>query len=243
MKLFFLLIIFNLFQLLSFAQAKNGIAYYQKIFKNTDSLEEIRLSSEMKFILNEVRNKSKDIIYNLEFKDSLAKFYMQETMSNDNENAVVSKFTNIILKNDEVYYYKLNDSIALTEKDIFGEIIIIKDSLPDNKWNLSNEKKEIDGRTCFKATKLLTAIKNKKGQTEIIAWYDPTINISFGPNGYFGLPGLIIEIEEGKIITQLTRIEFSKNTKDIIFPVKGKKMNRPDYEKYEMENISRFKRE
>jgi GLPGLI family protein len=67
------------------------------------------------------------------------------------------------------------------------------------EWTLLNETKMIDGYTCYKATSPSINSKNNSRNTDpkfnIIAWYAPEIPVSYGPVGYGGLPGLILELQ------------------------------------------------
>lgn len=56
-------------------------------------------------------------------------------------------------------------------------------------WKLVNEKRNIDGIECYKAT---TRFRGRNWE----AWYAPSISYSAGPEKFHGLPGLIIEISD-----------------------------------------------
>jgi GLPGLI family protein len=46
----------------------------------------------------------------------------------------------------------------------------------------------------------------------ITAWYTPEIPVSQGPEGYWGLPGLILEVNDGKTtICALNCLESKEN--------------------------------
>ena len=46
----------------------------------------------------------------------------------------------------------------------------------------------------------------------VVAWFCPDLPYSFGPNGYCGLPGLILELQIRNGVYGVKRIDF--NTKD-----------------------------
>ena len=69
-------------------------------------------------------------------------------------------------------------------------------------WRIiSTETKKIDNYTCYKATTEYV-VTNPKGTFKhpVVAWFCPEIPISHGPNGYGGLPGLILEIQIRKTL-------------------------------------------
>ena len=66
-------------------------------------------------------------------------------------------------------------------------------------WTLHNETKEIDGYTCYKATQHHVQYYTEIEFT-IEAWYTPEIPVPYGPTGFGGLPGLILQLERSHVI-------------------------------------------
>ncbi|QOD60269.1 GLPGLI family protein [Polaribacter haliotis] len=136
----------------------------------------------------------------------------------------------------DVYYKNLKKSSYLNQTEIQGKRFLIKDKLPKHEWELSSETKNIGTYTCYKATfSKEVESKNitiKDGESvedikkEIItttAWYTPQIPLSNGPANYQGLPGLILEINDGKKIIVCTEIILNPEEKITIQePEKGK---------------------
>jgi GLPGLI family protein len=58
-----------------------------------------------------------------------------------------------------------------------------------NDWKLINETKVINNINCSKATRKLFG-------RSWTAWYSTSIALPYGPNKFFGLPGLIIKVED-----------------------------------------------
>jgi len=70
-------------------------------------------------------------------------------------------------------------------------LVVFDDKMSD--WELSGEAKKIEGFTCYKAT--ITHFNEELQQHYVVeAWYTLEIPIPYGPVGYGGLPGLIIEL-------------------------------------------------
>ena len=66
--------------------------------------------------------------------------------------------------------------------------------------------------------------------TEVTAWYTPQIPVSHGPGRYWGLPGLILELNEDRTTVLCTEINMNASEKvSIKKPTKGKKVTREEY--------------
>jgi GLPGLI family protein len=100
-----------------------------------------------------------------------------------------------------------------------GKRFLVKDNLTSYKWELSSETKNIGTYTCYKATfskeveNKNTTFKDGESVEEIeketiitTAWYTPQVSVGNGPGNYQGLPGLILEINDGKKIIVCTEI-------------------------------------
>jgi len=67
---------------------------------------------------------------------------------------------------------------------------------------------------------------------EVVAWYTPQIPINQGPDGYWGLPGLILEINADRTTILCTKIVMNPEEKeDIDKPTKGDIVTQEEYTK------------
>lgn len=65
---------------------------------------------------------------------------------------------------------------------------------------------------------------------EVVAWYSPQIPINQGPDDYWGLPGLILEINADRTTILCTKIVMNPEEKDNIDkPEKGKEVTQAEY--------------
>jgi GLPGLI family protein len=163
----------------------------------------------------------------------------------------------ISMSGDGDKYMNTKDKISYTEEDIFGDEFVIKDSLPKIDWQITTEIKIIGDYNCVKATYIEPVSKNdleayeryqekinngkttlfqmKKPEPQTItAWYTSEIPVSFGPNGVWGLPGLILQLENENYIYFCTKVSLKNNEKvKIKIPNSGKVISKKEYEKYE----------
>ena len=87
-----------------------------------------------------------------------------------------------------VYFKNLEEKFYIHESVGFGFDQLIKDSLPDFKWVLTRDSKNVLG---FKTRKAIGQLKDNQ-VTE--AWYSVDLPYSNGPSNFQGLPGLILEV-------------------------------------------------
>jgi len=65
----------------------------------------------------------------------------------------------------------------------------------------------------------------------ITAWYTPDIPVPHGPDEYWGLPGLILEVSDGKTIMLCSKVVLNpKDKKEIKAPKNGKVVTQKEYD-------------
>lgn len=75
------------------------------------------------------------------------------------------------------------------QREQLGKLWTIEEEMPRYKWKMLNELKEIAGYVCMKAETKDTVL-----DITITAWYTDKINTVSGPEGFHGLPGLILAL-------------------------------------------------
>lgn len=129
---------------------------------------------------------------------------------------------------DNIWYSDYSSGTFADQKNVFGDMYLLNDSLMNIHWRLSpNETREIAGFLCRKATGIIF------DSVYVFAFYTDEITISGGPMGIHGLPGMILGITIPRmytswIATKLDLAGFDKNK--IAEPQKGKKKKATDLE-------------
>ena len=81
-----------------------------------------------------------------------------------------------------------------------------------------------------KKTNFMDNLEMPKDVT-ITAWYTPEIPVNQGPENYWGLPGLILEVNDGKTVILCSKIVLNPKEKtEIKAPVKGKVISQKEYD-------------
>ena len=79
-------------------------------------------------------------------------------------------------------------------------------------------------------------------EIEVTAWYTPQIPVNQGPDEYWGLPGLILEVNAGRTTILCSKIVINPQNKEEIEPLsKGKVVNKDEYNKIVKEKIEEMR--
>jgi GLPGLI family protein len=112
------------------------------------------------------------------------------------------------------YYTDLSTHKNIFQSQAYGDLIIVPTET--FHWQLTNESKTIGNYVCYKATTVKVNINEKGSFTrQVTAWYTPKIATNYGPRGYHGLPGLILELQEHNLLFYASAITLNTNVKII----------------------------
>lgn len=167
------------------------------------------------------------MIFTLKFDQSMSSFEKNKTLyKNKHVHGVAT-----ILSGGRYSFFQTNGvkKESFIAREIGGrDYHVIKDYMYG--WELLNETKKIEGYTAFKA---MLKIKNRRtgGFIEYKAWYTPEIPYPYGPIGFGGLPGVILQLRKGNlaIFTAKSLVLNNKNIK-VLTPKKGKRISAREYE-------------
>lgn len=126
----------------------------------------------------------------------------------------------------------IRDHKTKTTKDIrilLGKKYIIEGNIPRYKWKILNELKDIAGYVCMKAETLDTV-----NNVIVHAWFTDKIPTFGGPEGFSGLPGMILALDfnENDVNIVATKIEVNSN-QPVVLPIPKKIKGKPlTYDEY-----------
>jgi GLPGLI family protein len=107
------------------------------------------------------------------------------------------------------------------------------------KEESTDETKKPEGEA--KKTNFMEDFELPKEVT-ITAWYTPEIPISQGPENYWGLPGLILEVNDGKTVILCSKIVMnSKEKVEIKSPSNGKEISQKEYDETVTKKMEDFR--
>ena len=150
---------------------------------------------------------------------------------------------------NDIYYKNIKENRVAEKADLMGKTFLVKDELQSFDWKMTGETKNIGEYTVYKAVwerevenismSMVNGESKEVTKTEMrttTAWYTLDIPVSNGPMQYGGLPGLILEINDGNQTIVCTEIVLNpKDRPSIKEPEKGKVVNREKFEKISRE--------
>ena len=226
--------------------------------------EEQGMSPEMEKAFQEAMKSATEKQYTLLFNKSECLYEEQEKLEKPEASANGGFSISVSFSGEGKKYLNLKDKICIEEADIFGKEFLIVEPLEKPDWKLLNETKKIGDYNCFKAELIVQVTEKqkeeykeflKKEETKpslfkveepkdkvIIAWYTPEIPVSFGPKNYWGLPGLILEINEEESIILCSKVTLgNKERSKIKVPNTGDKVTQKKFDEIEKKKMDSMK--
>jgi len=154
-------------------------------------------------------------------------------------------------------YKNVKEDALVQTQEFYGKRFLVKDKLQAFNWNMGSETKQIGQYTCFKASALVPTdeltwfdfswakMRRQQAQkadstategpeidmTQVVAWYTPQIPVAHGPAEFWGLPGLILEVNAGNTTILCSKIIMNPDEKlKIEAPDKGKIISKAEYQ-------------
>ncbi|MAW94448.1 MULTISPECIES: GLPGLI family protein [unclassified Leeuwenhoekiella] len=163
-----------------------------------------------------------DLRYVLRFNSEAALFEKIDVMGRDDTRAYTYAVRSGGGKGK--YYTPLDQNYSLHQVDYIGELFLVKRNHPD--FEITNETKMIGDYQCRKAF-YTTLRKAPNKDTEdvqftAVVWFTPAIPVSLGPLNFSGLPGMVLQVELGRVSYTATELNLSTEINlEIEKPEKG----------------------
>ncbi len=234
------------------AQNFNGKAVYEVATSNTIVFTAPEgMSPENAKLINDKLNKPVVETYFLNFTKFESVYEMEQKLASPTLHNAASPFGGTA---GQKLYKNLKEKTLLFEDDFMGKEFLVSDALVDWNWQLTSETKKIGDYNCYKAVSVIPVSaeemqeyeklkkQNEAQQTSFItmsepeplttiAWYTTEIPISQGPAGYYGLPGLILEVQEKSKVILCSKVSLNSASKFAINkPKKGRKVTQNEYD-------------
>lgn len=243
---------------LSYSQEFQGRAYYfSKTIFSADLKEENSESKKQdpafEKALQEALKEASEKSYLLTFNKSECIYEQEQQLEKPKAASGEMQISVSISSSEGRKYINAKNKTSSIEDAILGKEFIIVENIEKPDWKLVDESKKIGDYTCFKAKLTIPVSDKQKKEYEeflkkeeiksllfkmeepkekiITAWYTPEIPVGFGPNNYWGLPGLILEINEPETIILCSKVVLNTKEKATIkIPNKGQKVSQKEFD-------------
>jgi GLPGLI family protein len=93
-----------------------------------------------------------------------------------------------LMSQNNTIYTDLTDGLTISQKKIFDDAFLVKDSTRKIKWKITDETRDIAGYHCRRANGIML------DSIYIVAFYTAQIPVPGGPESFAGLPGMILGV-------------------------------------------------
>lgn len=244
---FKILITLLFFSSIGFSQGFQGKAIYQTKTTIEMELDSARFTPDQQKRIMERMKSMNEKVFELSFNPSQSIYKEEEKLEQPGQGRGFrfGGFTN------GEKFKDTKSKTYTTEQEFSGKMFLIKDSLPPLKWEFADGSKMVGKHLCFKAiakhkvpnveqfrfgrgnnggNENQEKKKDPYKEIEVVAWYTPDIPVNQGPAEYWGLPGLILEINADNTQMVCTKIVINPKDKvNIKEPSKGKVVTQEEY--------------
>ncbi len=231
------------------AQDFQGVATYKTHRKLNIKLDSTQMETEMHKRMMNMLKKQFEKTYILTFTKNSSLYKEGEQLEAPQPEGMQMMF--VSTDGSDILYKNMKENRFASQNEVFGKKFLVKDSIKTLDWKLENDTKNIGNYTCYKATmkreievvesgisingdKDLDASADEESKLKeitITAWYTPQIPVNNGPEKYQGLPGLILEVNDGQQTIICSKVVLNPENKITIKePEKGTVLTQKKFE-------------
>lgn len=219
MKSFSITTLLILLHLVSFSQSFKGVIEYSAAIDSIHVNQFIKDLEQKQEVPNHIKAEVIDMYRNAQPENYKLVFLNDESFfSHEGILNLDGKYTMGSKAGNSSFY---SNKTKVVEYSFLGYI-----KKTPFKWNITAERKKIGGFNCLRATakQKLYSRRGHYYDLPVTAWFTADIPVSFGPQNYSGLPGLVMEVTTDKFTLKATKVNLNP-TEDIkIKPPKESKI-------------------
>lgn len=218
------------------------VKYKMSTYNNDVVRKNENISNKDKEMLNEVKNIFDEIEFNLFIKNDKSIFKITEQLNKSDDYPQHKIFKNILSGGN--YYYDKKNKEIINSVEFEGEKFNIIGLNDKYNWQITSEKKIIDGYECIKAICHVESYQKFRDKTislDPYVWFAPVLAYPFGPKDANGLPGLILEAcFNSKTYYYATAINFDHQASNLNFdrPENGKYLSKEEFDAIQIKLIN-----
>ncbi len=239
----------------AFAQGFTGRAYYKSSSQIKISMDSTKMNPEQIAQIQASLKKQMEQNFILSFNQTESSWKKEASLGGGPATASSGGAVFMVASSGEgsTLYKNLVELNYVQEQDMMGKGYLIKDELKPAEWELSEETKKVGNYTVQKASFSriidskrfstgMTEMENVKDTIQVIAWFAPEIPVSHGPENYFGLPGLILEVQSQGRTFICEKIELNPSADPVVIekPSKGKEITQAEFRTVQEEGMKQM---
>jgi GLPGLI family protein len=239
----------------AFAQGFTGRAYYKSSSNFTIKMDSTKMAPEQMAQIQASLKKQMEQNYILSFNQTESTWKKEESLGGGPVTASAGGAVFMVATGGEgsTLYKNIADQSFLEEQDMMGKAYLVKDMLEPVEWELSEETKKVGNYTVQKAsyTRIvdskrfstgMTEMENVKDTLQVTVWFTPEIPVSHGPENFFGLPGLILEVQNQGRTLICEKIELNPSANPVVIerPSKGKEITQAEFRTVQEEGMKQM---
>ena len=239
----------------AFAQGFTGRAYYKSSSNFTIKMDSTKMAPEQMAQIQASLKKQMEQNYILSFNQTESTWKKEESLGGGPATASAGGAVFMVATGGEgsTLYKNIADQSFLEEQDMMGKAYLVKDMLEPVEWELSEETKKVGNYTVQKAsyTRIvdskrfstgMTEMENVKDTLQVTVWFTPEIPVSHGPENFFGLPGLILEVQNQGRTLICEKIELNPSANPVVIerPSKGKEITQAEFRTVQEEGMKQM---
>ena len=239
----------------AFGQGFTGRAYYKSTSKISISMDSTKMAPEQMAQIQASLKKQMEQNYVLSFNQTESTWKKEESLGGGPATASAGGAVFMVATSGEgsMLYKNIADQSYVQEREVMGKEYLIQEKSEPFEWELSGETKKVGNYTVQKAsfTKIvdskrfstgMTEMENVKDTLQVTVWFTPEIPVSHGPENYFGLPGLILEVQNQGRTLICEKIELNPSAEPVVIerPSKGKEISLEEFKKMEEEGMKQM---
>ena len=239
----------------AFSQGFTGRAYYKSSSKIYISIDSTKMAPEQMAQIQSALKKQMERNYILSLTPTESTWKQEESLGSGPATASSGGAVFMVSSSGEgsTLYKNIVDQTYLQEQDMMGKEYLIQDKLTPADWELLGETKKIGEYTAQKASysRVIDSQRFSTGMTEmekvkdtihVTVWFTPEIPVAHGPENYFGLPGLILEVQNQGRTLICEKIELNPSADPVVIekPSKGKEISQEEFRKVQEEGMKQM---
>jgi len=233
MKIKYILVIVILLLSINKIRSQNlkGIVTYSTFKIENNDQKKKKRSNNFVLFDSKIKEEVKKLKLSLVFSEDKSSFSCIEPMHINEAEKRIHFIARILQK---VYPKFYTDKIhSIEEKDLGGEVFLVKRNINIDGWKLINKKKKIGNYICYQATRdySFTDRNNMAKINKQTVWYTLEIPLPYGPKNFVGFPGLVLRAQEGNLVYEARKIILNPKEEIIINkPAKGEEISEEKYD-------------